>query len=114
MSAAAWAFALANVTIAAGYLFITFAVAPHFVVRRVATRVGSLAFFATSAITHLELTRHTFASGEVILDSPYNWLMLGTQVVQAVAVWVFIGGLWAETRHEPADTPRVRDHDEPG
>ena len=112
MSAAALVFAVSNLIVAAGYAFITFSVAPNFVVHHVATKLGALTFFAASAIVHAEIARYTFVTDEVIMDSPYNVLMVATQVVLAVAVWTFIAGLWLEMRTPPADTPRVRDDGE--
>lgn len=106
LTPAEWLFAFANLGIASGYLFITLAVAPHFTVRLARTRYGGMLFFLTCGLTHLEFAWHTFDGAGIPFAELTSWHMMVIHVVQVVAVWLFVTGLYIETRRPPSDTPR--------
>jgi hypothetical protein len=98
-------FAVANVIVGLGYLAMAVGVAPHFVVRLPATKVGAVLAFLAAAMTHAEIARASFAD-DIVVETPYHHAMLILQCCQAVAVWLFVVALWIETRMPPGDTPR--------
>ncbi len=83
-------FILANVAIVAGYAFAAIFVAPRFRHLDMRTKVGGIGFFALCALTHVHIattgTDHGSMSG--------SWFWVLEHLAQAVAVWVFLLGLY--------------------
>lgn len=84
-----------NLIIVGGYLFISKEIAPKLKVTRKATIYGGIAFFMLCAATHLEEALHAFSEGN-IWTLKHAIVMLAIAVAQAVAVVVFIYGLYRE------------------
>ncbi len=94
-----WLFALENFTITAGYLFVAARVAPLFL-RKVgvgywSTRIGGIGFFLLCGLTHLQhgLMALFGGSGKDMAAEPVSHLI---HAPQAVAVWMFVIGLYLE------------------
>lgn len=89
-------FVLANIGIFAGYIFAATAVAPRLLVRLRRTQVGGVLFFLTCGLTHLELAVHSATHVEIGLSEFTSWHMVGIHLVQVVAVWMFLTGIYRE------------------
>lgn len=89
-------FVVANMGIFAGYVFAATAVAPRLLVRLRRTKVGGIIFFLTCGLTHLELAVH--AATHVDIDTPEftSPHMVAIHLVQVVAVWMFLTGIYRE------------------
>lgn len=90
-------FVASNWVIVLGYVAIALYIAPFMDTKYWYTKVGGAVFFATCAMTHLEMVTHAltrtsmgFTSGRV------EWHMIAIHIVQAVSVFVFIFGLYKE------------------
>ncbi len=91
-------FVFANLAITAGYIYLAFAVVPKLKVTLLRTKVGGIGFFLLCGLTHLLLalapaydTGHTTSA-----ESASSWVMLAVHLPQAVAVWLFVSGLYIE------------------
>jgi hypothetical protein len=95
-----WLFALENTAIVLGYVFMAAVVAPLFLRREHiqcrATKVGGIGFFLLCGLTHTVLaTRALFGSPMDKAMSGDLW-MHAIHAPQAIAVWVFVVGLYLE------------------
>jgi len=88
------AFAIANIGIFCGYLFISTIVVPNIAVERISTKVGGFFFFLTCGLTHLEQAVHIYDTGGGNFLT--SWHMSAVHLTQVIAVWVFIYGLYYE------------------
>jgi hypothetical protein len=97
---ASWFFALENLTICAGYLFVAVAVAPLFLrkvgVRSWATKLGGVGFFLLCGLTHLQMALKALFSPAGHESMVTHWWMHAIHGPQAIAVWVFVVGLYIE------------------
>lgn len=82
-----------NMIIFFGYFVIAAYIAPRINLQRWSTRIGGVIFFITCGLTHLELAVHVNSSWP---DYWRSWHMLLIHPIQAVAVAVFIRGLYLE------------------
>lgn len=89
-------FAVANLTIFVGYLFIGFVIVPNIAVRLMLTKVGGFFFFATCGLTHLELAVHSFVDNGLPRGTLTAGHMQAIHVVQAFAIVLFVTGLYRE------------------
>jgi hypothetical protein len=105
-------FILANVVIACGYGFVAAKILPKIQVTLLRTKIGGVAFLTLCGATHLDMAYHTlFAHDMTFAEMATSWHMLAIHVPQAVAVWLFVTGLyievgsWAIPRHpnDPAN-----------
>lgn len=109
-----------NVAIFVGYLFLATYLAPRLDVRYRQTRIGGAVFFLTCGLTHAGLlySSHWLAHESVggVGGGTVVWTVL--HVIQAAAVWLFIGGLYREylsVRSGHQLIPTVREStDQPG
>lgn len=86
-------FAVTNLGIMAGYIFVATSVAPFFRVD-FDTKVGAILFFATCATTHLELALHTlYDTDGFSKEDLTSWHMMIIHTVQVTAIWRFVLGL---------------------
>lgn len=88
-------FVLCNIGIAAGYFYAAIAVMPKVQAALLRTKIGGVVFFATCGLTHLELAFHAVA-GEISISDFSSAHMIIIHLVQMVAVWVFLTGLYRE------------------
>jgi len=86
-------YALLNIGITAGYIFVAFAVAPHFDLKRQWTIVAGMFFFVTCGLTHLEMAYHALLNSHHVTLSNFS---LVNHTVQVIAVWAFVTGLYLE------------------
>lgn len=105
---ASWLFALENLTICAGYLFVAVKVAPLFMrkfgVRYWSTKVGGIGFFLLCGLTHADQAyRALFAGGMPGMAA--DWHMHLIHAPQAVCVWMFVIGLYVELTDIPWSAP---------
>lgn len=96
---AGWWFAVENASITAGYVFVALVVAPLFM-RRVGvafwwTKVGAVGFFVLCGLTHADMAGAAMFMAD---DAPMatQWWMQAVHALQAVAVWMFVIGLYVE------------------
>ena len=89
-------FAVANLGIFFGYCFTALVVVPAMQLRYLQTQVGGVLFFITCGLTHLELAAHSYTKRGLDAAELFSWHMLTIHVVQVVAVWLFISGLYRE------------------
>lgn len=89
-------FAASNLAIFCGYLFIGFVIVPNIEVKLWMTKVGGFFFFATCGLTHLELAVHTFVERGLYRGQLLSSHMLAIHAVQAVAIVLFVTGLYSE------------------
>jgi hypothetical protein len=90
-------FVASNLVIVLGYVFLAAVVVPRMTIRLNRTRWGGIVFFLTCALTHLDMIYHyVFASGQTISDVYGEPHMLLIHIPQAIAVWAFVTGLYAE------------------
>lgn len=91
-------FVACNAIIVLGYVFVALRVTMVLPVRLV-TRVAAVAFFFLCAATHFDLIAHTLTdqadTWETITNEPHMWII---HLPQAIAVWVFVVGLYADLR----------------
>lgn len=94
-------YVLSNVAILGGYLFMGCFVAPRVKVAFMATKIGGALFFILCGLTHLSLSYYTLYRGpdghgmaEAGMASSPAMVLL--HAAQAVAVWVFVVGLYVE------------------
>jgi hypothetical protein len=97
---AVWWFALTNLAIVAGYLFIAVTVAPLFM-KRVGvslwtTRLGGIAFFLLCGATHLWIAMAGMSDQHMGCEMATSTTMQIVHTAQAVAVWAFVIGLYVE------------------
>lgn len=88
--------AMANFGIFAGYLFVAMFVAPELRIESARTRTGGVVFFATCGMTHLELAFHAVTQTPLTLNDFTSLYHFPVHVVQLVAVWVFVTGIYSE------------------
>lgn len=97
---AVWWFALANIAIVGGYLFIAATVAPLFMkkvgVSLWATRLGGIAFFILCGWTHLWIALGGMSDQHMGCEMATSTSMQVVHTLQAVAVWTFVIGLYLE------------------
>lgn len=89
-------FVLVNLGIVAGYMFLAGVVVPRTNAQLRSTRWGGVVFFLTCGLTHLELAVHAAADQPITLADFESWHMLAVHVVQVIAVWFFVIGLYRE------------------
>ena len=84
-----------NVVIVLGYLFIATQIAPKLGINRLITLIGGSAFFFLCAATHTEEALHTYTESGYWTPQ-HAAVMLAITFLQAIAIWVFIVGLYTE------------------
>lgn len=89
-------FALFNMIIFGGYVFIAFYVAPRLKVQWWVTKVGSIGFFLTCGLTHAHLGLHAAAKQSISLPDMTAWTSMLIHGTQAIFVWMFVLGLYKE------------------
>lgn len=90
-------FVMANVLITCGYIYLAVQVVPRVRVTLRRTKIGGIGFFLLCAGTHLDMAYHAlFYPGKSIQDMFISPEMLAIHVPQAVAVWLFVTGLYVE------------------
>jgi len=88
------AFALVNLIIVAGYLYLAFEVLPQSPLLKLKrTRWGGTAFYLLCGHTHVELAVHALAEQAITMDVLTSWHMWPFHVAQALAVWFYISGI---------------------
>ena len=103
MDAEGLMFAL-NMMIALAYLIVSVTAIPganpvlwtKLRVRRTRTRVAGFLFFVTCAFTHIELAVHSLTGEGFLIEDLLSFHMFAHMVVQVIAVYVFIHGVWYE------------------
>lgn len=105
---ASWLFALENLAICAGYLFVAVKVAPLFMrkvgVRYWWTKVGGIGFFLLCGLTHGEMAwRALFDHGMPVMVTELHAHLI--HAPQAVCVWMFVIGLYVELTDIPWSGP---------
>lgn len=89
-------FAVANMVIICGYIFLALAVVPYMSITR-GTKLWGAAFFILCAMTHFELAFHSFTRTSIGLsDESITLHMIGLHIAQAISVWGFVSGLYRE------------------
>lgn len=86
-------YAISNIGIALGYIFICLVVVPSFPVRLLQTKIGGGFFFLTCGLTHAHLAYHGFVKNSINHRDLFSTI---NHIVQVFAVWVFIWGLYQE------------------
>lgn len=89
-------FFLSNVGILAGYLFVGLVIIPKAHVHLARTKWGGGIFFVACALTHAELAFHALVQGSMDVDDLLSVHMVVIHLIQAVALWVFVSGLYVE------------------
>jgi len=97
---AVWWFALTNLAIVAGYLFIAAVVAPLFL-RKIgvglwSTRIGGVGFFFLCGTTHLWIALSGMSDQHMGCEMAASGWMQAVHTLQALAVWAFVIGLYLE------------------
>lgn len=89
-------FALLNLVIVFGYLFVAFFVMPYMDIRKW-TKIWGALFFLTCALTHIELATHAYLNEPFgFLAGHVDWHMWLVHIPQAFSVWGFVTGLYRE------------------
>lgn len=90
-------FVLVNLAITLGYLYLAVRIVPKVRLQLKRTIYGGIGFFVLCAITHLDLAASTlFAPDMTFGEMAGSWPMLLVHAAQAVAVWLFVTGLYVE------------------
>jgi hypothetical protein len=99
-------FVLTNIVIACGYVFVATKILPKIQVTLLRTKIGGVMFLSLCGATHLDMAYHAlFEHGMTFAEMATSWHMLAIHIPQAVAVWLFVTGLyievgsWAIPRH---------------
>lgn len=104
-----WSFAIENLVITAGYVFMAVKVAPLFMrkfgVRYWATKAGGIGFFLLCGLTHADMARAALFGGGMGHDMAAELHMHLIHGPQAVAVWMFVVGLYVELTNVDWGTP---------
>lgn len=102
-------FVASNVVIVLGYMFLALFVVPRVTVHLNRTKIGGVVFFATCGLHHLENIFHVlYQPLEANRDTLTALHMLLIDVPQALAVWLFVSGLYLEVvRWGPWATPQA-------
>lgn len=91
-------YVIANMIIIMGYLMLSILVAPVTDFAKWYTKAGALVFFLTCALHHLHNVVHTINSLTYQkIEVSYEHIVI--DVLQSVAVWIFIIGLTQEVRY---------------
>lgn len=96
MSVGEWVFIAANFGIFLGYLFVAYKVAPYFQINSLKTKISGVVFFITCGLTHLEFVLHTLSGEGFTVQDLVSAHMIIIHLVQVVAVWFFVTGLYNE------------------
>lgn len=89
-------FAVENLAIVVGYIFLAFAVVPYMQIQPW-TKVWGTLFFFTCGLTHTELAIHAYLEdGLGFADGDIDLHMHLIHLVQAASVWGFVHGLYRE------------------
>jgi len=104
-------FVVSNLVIVLGYMFLSVFVVPRVTVHLNRTKIGGIIFFATCGLHHLENVFHVlYQPLESNRETMTAIHMLLIDVPQAVAVWLFVSGLYLEVvRWGPWATPQAID-----
>lgn len=104
-------FVVSNLLIVMGYMFLALFVVPRITVHLTRTKVGGVLFFLTCGLHHLENVFHVlFQKHEENGHTMTSLHMLVIDGVQAVAVFLFVTGLYLEVvRWGPWATPQSED-----
>lgn len=101
----------ANVVIIMGYMMLSILVAPVTDFRKWYTKIGALVFFMTCALHHFHNVVHSVDS-LAYRRVELNYEHIVIDILQAIAVWIFIIGLSQEVRYRripikdvPVDAP---------
>jgi len=90
-------YALFNLAITAGYIFVGVTVAPSFDLKRNWAKVGGIVFFITCGLTHLEMAFYALSSQ--VAHSAHlgiSFFSFANHFIQVIAVWTFVVGLYLE------------------
>lgn len=86
-------FIIANLVITAGYLFVALRIAPYFKVTYLYTKIGGIFFFILCGLTHAQMAYYAWTQTHHDYTS---WVSLAIHIPQAIAVWMFVLGLYRE------------------
>lgn len=90
-------FAISNIGITLGYVFLAAVVVPRATVRLNRTRIGGIGFFLLCGLHHLENVAHVLFEPEEPTDHTMLSLhMLVIDIPQMIFVWLFVTGLYLE------------------
>lgn len=90
-------FAISNLGITLGYVFLAAFVVPKVRVHLLRTRLGGVGFFLLCGLHHLENVAMTLFMGhESVHMAMTSWHMIVIDVPQVVCVWMFVSGLYLE------------------
>lgn len=90
-------FAVSNLTITLGYVFLSAYVVPRIAVRLTRTKIGGAGFFLLCGLHHLDNVYHALFQGQQSVRGVSVQLhMLMIDVPQAVFIWMFVSGLYVE------------------
>lgn len=98
------AYALLNAGITAGYVFVGIAVAPSFDLKRNWAKWAGMLFFITCGITHLEMAYYSLWMGSI--HAGVTLFSFANHLVQVVAVWSFVIGLYLEYVTDKRETDK--------
>jgi uncharacterized membrane-anchored protein len=86
-------FIIANLVIMGGYLFVAARIAPRFKLKYLYTRVGGIFFFLLCGLTHGSMAYYAWTGDHHDWTS---WWSLLIHITQAIAVWMFVLGIYRE------------------
>ncbi len=93
-------FVLANLTIALAYLWLALAVLPSIPVKLTRTKIGGVGFFLLCGLTHAVMAISSILHpGMSMSEMATSWYSLAIHIPQAIAVWMFVTGLYIEIAH---------------
>lgn len=107
-----FAFAIVNVTITVGYLWLSVVVLPNLPLRLARTKIGGVGFFLLCGLTHTHMAVGVLIHPQMsVVEMATSWLSLAIHVPQAVCVWMFVTGMyieigyWGFVEHGPRSDP---------
>jgi hypothetical protein len=91
-------FVAANLAITAGYFLLAFAVVPQVRIQLLRTKIGGIGFFLTCGLTHANMALQSVINHDhmSMAEMAVQWHMLAIHIPQAVAVWLFVTGIFIE------------------
>jgi hypothetical protein len=92
-----FAFTLANVVIATGYVYLALTVMRRINLKHAVTRIAGICFFLFCGLTHFDMAYNAIVNSNMafgMMDT--SWYMLTIHIPQAVCVLVFAAGLYVE------------------
>lgn len=106
-------FALANLTITLGYIYLALVVLPRIRVTLLQTKIGGVGFFLLCGLTHTDMALTALFDPDMSMGAmATSWHALAIHLPQAVCVWLFVTGLYIEVGQwgivppqKPSDPP---------